>query len=311
MKKVYIIHENSEWVVDLKRSLEDLNTPYEEWFVNDFSVDLNSTPPEGIFYNRMSASSHTRNHRFAPEITAPILSWLELNQRKILNGRKALNIELSKSEQYFSLNKYGIKTPRSIIVNSIEGISNAVNQLNSFPFIVKPNRGGKGSGVQLFQEKTSLDLAIEEQRLGDSIDGIWIVQEYIKPSDGTITRVEFINGKFHYAVGVDATGGFELCPSDVCNIEDSFCPIGERAQFKFNIRSNYENSDLEKYRNFLINNDIAIGALEYSKDMDGIRYVYDVNTNTNYNSTAEQRDGNVTGGMRKIAEELTNELNIL
>ena len=72
MKKVYILHENSEWVVDLKRSLEDLNTPYEEWLINDYSVDLNSIPPEGIFYNRMSASSHTRNHRFAPEITASI-----------------------------------------------------------------------------------------------------------------------------------------------------------------------------------------------------------------------------------------------
>jgi hypothetical protein len=39
-------------------------------------VNLNtaSTPPEGVFYNRMSASSHSRGHRFAPEYTAVILN---------------------------------------------------------------------------------------------------------------------------------------------------------------------------------------------------------------------------------------------
>ena len=30
-------------------------------------IRTGAVPPEGVFYNRMSASSHTRGHRHAPE----------------------------------------------------------------------------------------------------------------------------------------------------------------------------------------------------------------------------------------------------
>ena len=39
--------------------------PYTEWFIADGKLDLSSVPPQGVFYNRMSASSHTRGHRYA------------------------------------------------------------------------------------------------------------------------------------------------------------------------------------------------------------------------------------------------------
>jgi len=39
----------------------------------DERPDLTSPPPKGVFYNRMSASSHTRGHRYAP--STPPLCW--------------------------------------------------------------------------------------------------------------------------------------------------------------------------------------------------------------------------------------------
>ena len=69
MSKIYMIHENSEWTVHLTKRLEELNLPYEEWYFDEGLVDLSEQPPEGIYYSRMSASSHTRDHRFAPEFT--------------------------------------------------------------------------------------------------------------------------------------------------------------------------------------------------------------------------------------------------
>ena len=76
-------------------------------------VDLESVPPEGIFYNRMSASSHTRDHRYAVEMTGTVLAWLESHGRKVINGRRALQLEIRKSEQYLALKKNGIKTPKN------------------------------------------------------------------------------------------------------------------------------------------------------------------------------------------------------
>lgn len=90
MSKIYILHENDDWTVHLTNRLEELNLPYETWHLDKGMVDLTAEPPEGVFYNRMSASSHTRDHRFAPELAGGILSWLEMHNRTVFNGSQAL-----------------------------------------------------------------------------------------------------------------------------------------------------------------------------------------------------------------------------
>ena len=67
MSKVFVIHENDAWVEPLRAAFARLGTPYEEWFLNEGVLDLTAPPPKGVFYNRMSASSHTRGHTYAPE----------------------------------------------------------------------------------------------------------------------------------------------------------------------------------------------------------------------------------------------------
>ena len=44
----------------------------------------------------MSASSHTRGHRYAPEDTKVVLNWLENHNQRIINNSKALKLEISK-----------------------------------------------------------------------------------------------------------------------------------------------------------------------------------------------------------------------
>ena len=46
-----------------------------------------------------------------------------------------------------------------------------------------------------------------------SIDGITLLQDYIDARPKVIIRAEFVNSKFLYAVEVDASDGFELCPA--------------------------------------------------------------------------------------------------
>ena len=72
MGKIHILHENSEWTEPLIEALEKRRLPYQDWFLDEGIVDLKTEPPDGIFYNRMSASSHTRGHRYSPELTAAI-----------------------------------------------------------------------------------------------------------------------------------------------------------------------------------------------------------------------------------------------
>jgi hypothetical protein len=110
-----------------------------------------------------------------------------------------------------------------------------------------------------------------------------------------------------YAVRVDTSEGFELCPADACQIGDLFCPVGETStRPKFEIIDGFSDPILEKYEQFLRANDIHIAGIEFIRDQNGTIFTYDVNTNTNYNSEAEARAGKF--GMLEVAKFLGEEL---
>ena len=310
MSKIYVIHENSEWTVHLTKRLEELNLPYEELFLDKGLVDLTSVPPEGVYYNRISASSHTRDHRFAPELTASYIAWLEQHDRTVFNGTRALQLELSKVAQQTALEKQGIHTPKTIAAVGKDQIIEAAKKMNGKSFITKHNRAGKGLGVQLFQTVEALESYVRGGSFEDSIDGITLIQEYITSADQSIVRCEFIGGKFLYAVRVDTSEGFELCPADACQIEDLFCPVGEEKTERpmFEIIENFQHPVIQKYEAFLAENKITFAGIEFITDKNGEIYTYDVNTNTNYNSDAEEAAGQYA--MLEMAKYLGNKLQV-
>ena len=312
--KIYVLHENDEWVEPLRKELQTINAPFEEWHLGKRNVDHLDKPPLGIFYNRMSASSHTRGHRYAPEHTAVVLNWLEKNKRRVINNSRALSLEISKSLQYKELESFGIKTPKTIYCSNKESILKSANVFTK-PFITKHNRGGKGLGVKLFNNKKELDSYVSSVNFEPSIDGITLLQDYIDANPKVIKRVEFVNSKFLYTVEVDASEGFELCPAcpedqnDIPQqqIAGEFCPTTGN---KFKIVKNYKENELtEKYENFIAANGIEIAGIEYITDKKGEIYTYDVNTNTNYNSQAEKVSE--IKGMKSIAKFLKEELLLL
>jgi len=312
--KIYILHENDEWVEPLRKELQAINAPFEEWHLGKRNVDHLDKPPHGIFYNRMSASSHTRGHRYAPEHTAVVLNWLEKNKRRVINNSRALSLEISKSLQYKELESFGIKTPKTIYCSNKESILKSANVFTK-PFITKHNRGGKGLGVKLFNSKKELDSYVSSGNFEPSIDGITLLQDYIDANPKVIKRVEFVNSKFLYTVEVDASEGFELCPAcpedqnDIPQqqIAGEFCPTTGN---KFKIIKNYEMNELiKKYEKFIAANGIEIAGIEYITDKKGEVYTYDVNTNTNYNSQAEKNSE--IKGMKSIAAFLKEELLLL
>lgn len=309
--KIYIIHENSEWTDHLTKRLDELNIPFEEWFLDQGMVDLSSIPPDGVFYNRISASSHTRDHRYAPELTEAVLAWLERHGRNVVNGTRALRLEVSKVNQYMALNAANIETPKTIAAVGKEQIIEAAKKLNTTSFITKHNRAGKGLGVQLFQTLESLESYVYGPTFEEPVDGITLVQEYIQAPEPFITRCEFVGGKFVYAVRVDTSEGFELCPADACTIDDLFCPVGEEVENKpkFQIIENFNDPIIAKYEHFLKENKIQVAGIEFIQKENGEIYTYDVNTNTNYNSDAENQAGKY--GMLELAKYLGGQLELV
>jgi hypothetical protein len=308
MKKIYVIHENSEWTVHLTKRLDELGLPYEEWHLDKGTVDLTAAPPEGVFYSRMSASAHTRDHRYAPEFAGAVLDWLERHGRKVFNGTHALRLEVSKVAQYLALNAQGIRTPKTIVTIGKEQIIEAASSFAGQPFITKHNRAGKGLGVQLFHSVEGLQQYVYGPTFEEPVDGITLVQEYIQAPEPYITRCEFVGGQFHYAVQVDTSEGFELCPADACQIGDLFCPVGEElpTKPKFQIVEGFNDPIIQKYEQLLAANRISVAGIEFIRNADGELFTYDINTNTNYNSDAEAAAGKY--GMLEVAKFLESQL---
>jgi hypothetical protein len=308
VSKIYVLHENSEWTVHLTKRLDELGLPYEEWFLDQGTVNLTEEPPKGVFYSRISASSHTRNHRFAPELAEGVLAWLERHGRRVINGSRALRLEVSKINQYMALNQSGIRTPKTIAAVGKEQIIEAAQKMDLPSFITKHNRAGKGLGVQLFHTIEALEQYMESPAFEIPVDGITLIQEYIKAPEPYITRCEFVEGKFVYAVRVDTSEGFELCPADACEMDDLYCPVGEDVpeKPKFQVIEDVDQSLIDSYESFLQQNDIEVAGIEFIRNQDGEIFTYDVNTNTNYNSDAEKRAGKY--GMLELAKFLGEEL---
>ncbi|MYI74398.1 MAG: alpha-L-glutamate ligase [Acidobacteria bacterium] len=305
MNRIYVIHENDAWVVPLRAAFDELGLPFAEWFLGAGRLDLTQPPPRGVFYNRMSASSHTRGHRYAPEHTAAVVAWLEGHGRRVVNSSRALQLEVSKVAQYAALEAHGIRTPRTVAALGRDAVVEAGRAFDP-PFITKHNRAGKGLGVRLFHDAEALERYVDSPEFESSPDGITLIQEYIEAPEPHITRVEFVGGRFLYAVRVDTSQGFELCPADACRVDDAYCPADGSPGGLFRIVDGFRHELVARYERFLAANGIHIAGVEFIVDRGGTAYTYDVNTNTNYNSEAEAAAG--LHGMRAIAAYLGAEL---
>ena len=312
MSHIHILHENSAWLPPLAQAFDQHRLPWTEWFLDAGTFDLSARPPPGVFYNRMSASSHTRDHRYAAELTAAVLAWLTSWGRRVVNGPGALDLEISKARQYAALEQHDIATPRTVLVAGRGHVLAAARRhFPDQPVILKPNRGGKGLGVQLFLSSDSLGAHLASDAYEAPVDGLHLLQEYVRAPRPFITRAEFVGGRFLYAVEVDTSDGFELCPADACAIGDANCPVGEAPREKFSIIDRIPDGLRARLERFLSAAGIEVAGIEFITGTDGRTLVYDVNTNTNYNPDAEARAGRagtVRSGPGAIAEFLGGEL---
>src|SRR5437868_11333632 len=114
--KVYVIHENPQWYAPLAAAFDAAGVPHQEWLLGSGLLDLDAAPPAGVFWSRMSASSHTRGHPFAKDHARAVLCWLEAHGRRVVNGRRVLELEVSKADRLTALRAAGLDVPRTVVV---------------------------------------------------------------------------------------------------------------------------------------------------------------------------------------------------
>lgn len=297
--KAYVIYENPDWMPPLRRELRRAGVPFEEWFTHEGSFDLTQTPPQGVYINRMSASSHTREHTSSVAFTWELLAWLEGNGRRVINGSRAFALEISKVRQYEALRLASIRVPHTVAVAGGAAALREAAYAMPTPFITKHNRGGKGLGVRLFRSHEEFDAHLDSGAFELPIDHLTLLQEYVQSPEPFITRVELVGDRFLYALKSDTSRGFQLCPAEGCESDAD-------PQAIFSLREGFDDPLVAQYAAFMAANGIDVAGIEFIENDRGEKITYDINGTTNYSPAVEARFG--FNGMAQIAQLVAAEL---
>ncbi len=296
---IHILYENPAWIPPLHEALEREDFRVRLVHVQEGSIDPSVPPPDGIWMNRISPSSHTRGHVHTVELARQLLYRLESSGRRVINGLSAFELEMSKLRQDLVLRRYGIRTPRTVLAVGREHLLAAAGTFDG-PFITKHDQGGKGLGIRLFHSPRELAAHLDGEGFDAGPGARVILQEYIIAPEPFITRVEIVGGRFVFAMRSSTAEGFELCPSDVCNP----MPQGRVGATGLFSPSPITADDplVRQYIRLCGEEGIEIAGIEFVEDGRGNRYTYDINGTTNYNQAFGARIG--VDGMREVARHV-------
>lgn len=265
-----------------------------------------------LFFNRMSPSAYLRGAGNGIFYTLGYVHHLESQGLRVINGSRAYLNEINKGMQLQLLTALGLGYPRALVINDASLAAHAAALLR-FPVVVKANIGGSGAGIVRYDTIEQLTDAAERGQVDLGIDNTALVQEYVTPRGGYITRVETIGGKYIYAINVHTTGdSFNLCPADICQttggleLTRSTCPIeAPRTGLKV---EGYSPPDevITAVESIAQAAGIDVGGIEYMiDDRDGSILYYDINALSNFVADAR----NVIGfdPHERLAEYLISE----
>ncbi len=285
-----IYYEHPDWFRPLFAELDRRGVPYVKLDATRHLYDPGEKEKShAVVFNRMSPSAYLRGHGHGIFYTLQYLNHLKNVGTRVINGEKAFGIEISKARQLSLLDSLNLPYPKAFVLNSPSLAIEASESLR-FPIVVKANIGGSGAGIVRFDSREALVSAVENARIDLGIDQTALVQEFIPPRDGHITRVETLGGKYLYAIRVFTTGEtFNLCPADICQTTDGVelaraaCPV-DAPRSGLKVEAFEPPLDVVRSVERIAQAaQIDVGGIEYIiDDRDGSLRYYDINALSNF-----------------------------
>lgn len=148
-----------------------------------------------------------------------VLNSCEIWGVPVFNGPRCYSIGCNKLLHHHVFARAGLDSPRSVPVRlggrrrdadeALRKARSAARLLEgrgcNWPFLLKPNSGGFGEGIEVFADLSELERYFGARNANMEVsspdgDGVALLQEYIRPVDGRIYRVWFLNGDVQCAV---------------------------------------------------------------------------------------------------------------
>ena len=289
-KTLAIYYEHPDWFRPLFAELGRRAFPYVKLDATRHAYDPSENKSRyAVVFNRMSPSAYLRGHGHGIFYTLQYLDHLENLGTRIINAQKAFAIEISKARQLALLDSLNLPYPKARVINH-PALAVAASEGLRFPIVVKANIGGSGAGIVRFDSRDELHAAVEEGRVNLGMDQTALIQEFIPPRDGHITRVETLGGKYLYGIKVFTTGEtFNLCPADICQTTNGVelarvtCPV-DAPKSGLRVEAFEPPRDVIRSVERIVQAaQIDVGGVEYIvDDRDGSLLYYDINALSNF-----------------------------
>ena len=299
-KPIAIFYEHPDWFQPLFAELDGRGVGYQKDHLNGHLFDpCVDTSPYSLVVNRVSAYPSAAS---APQVVLYVkqyLAYLESIGMRVINGWRSYEVGTSKALQMNIFHKLGLRSPASRVIHHVGQAVEAAEKLQ-FPVLIKPNVGGSGAGITLFNTREELAAGVAADKIDLGIDGVALIQKYLKPKDDCIYRVEILNDDFLYAIRLPILEqSFNYCPADGCNIERfDYCPVGGSSEGDADSGASGITAfepDAEvigKVKQVIAASAADIGGVEYLVNAaDDQLYYYDINPLSNFVANAVQMVG--------------------
>jgi hypothetical protein len=270
-----VLYEHPQWFLPLWAALDRHGVSYEAIRLSDHSFDPASRDvPAPVVLSRVAMSSFLREAQHGIFYAESLYDHWSANGATVLNGAEIIAIDSSKARQLSLIARLGYAIPETRIVHRKEDLIAAARTMR-WPLMVKANIGGSGAGITRYASEEELAQSITDNTVPDSVDSVLLVQDYVPPRGGVITRVETLAGKFLYAIEVESGGdSFDLCPADACAVTRG--PIRMAAVQP-------PAAIVEAAERIAQATGLAVGGVEYLiDDRDGVPRFYDINALSNF-----------------------------
>ncbi len=285
MRDLVVLYEHPQWQQPLFEALTARGVDFAAYDLKSAAFGESDPPAARLYFNQASPSAYVRGNTRAVPYALALMEDLEAQGVRVLNGSRAFRLELSKIAQARLMRSLGIDHPHSAAFNCVQAVRTAAAQIG-LPAILKPNQGG--SGARMYKVNTLAD--IDELLGGDSAlwapDHLFVLQEYLDHDarGAGIIRLEFVGGELLYAMRVRSSGGFNLCPSEVCHPVDGVegaCAVPAAQPTTFEPYPEVPAEAVAAARRIFVAGGLDIGGIEYLELANGRRVFYDVNANSN------------------------------
>lgn len=284
-----VLYEHPQWQQPLFDALDRRGVSWRPFDLKEATFGDADLPTAKLYFNQASPSAYLRGNARAVPFALAFLAALEVDGARVINGIGAFRFELSKAVQARALARMGLDHPRTLVFNHVSALARRADEVG-FPALLKPDQGGSGARMFKVDSVAEVETLLAEQPELWLPDNLLLLQEYLPhdPATEGIIRMEFVGGELLYAMRVRSDGGFNLCPSEVCNPEDGgdgVCAIPDApapaAAPIFEPFFDVPAAAVAAGRQICALGGLDVAGVEYLETPDGRRVFYDINANSN------------------------------